>query len=382
MNRRKFLAVVGGGVIVSAAAASTGYILTRTPTKALAPWSLAGSAYTEPRMKALSYAILAPNPHNRQPWLVDLRAADKVTLTIDMDKMLPATDPFNRQITIGLGCFLDLLRMAAAEDGYRIEVDAFPLGSDAAGLDGRPIAAIMFIEDAGVIKDPLFGQVLARRSLKEPYDLNHHVPDAVLASLRDAVPASSTIGTTNDPDSIANLRRLTHDAMAVELETPRTYQESVDLFRIGKAEIEANPDGIDFSGVMFDSLSAIGFFTREAALDPTSAAYTQGIDAVMINCDTAMGYVWLVTPTNTRQDQLDAGRDWLRVNLAVTRAGIGTQPMSQALQEYPEMDTLYAECHGTLAPDGGTVQMLARLGYAPDVPPGPRWPIEAKVVGS
>ncbi len=208
------------------------------------------------------------------------------------------------------------------------------------------------------------------------------MPDAVLASLRDAVPAGSIIGTTNDPDAVANLRRLTHEAMAVELETPRTYRESVDLFRIGKAEIEANPDGIDFSGAMFDSLAAIGFFTREAALDPTSAAYSQGIDAVMINCDTAMGYVWLVSPTNTRQDQLDAGRDWLRVNLAATRAGTGTQPMSQALQEYPEMDALYAECHDTLAPDGGIVQMLARLGYAPDVPPGPRWPIEAKVIGS
>ena len=31
----------------------------------------------------------------------------------------------------------------------------------------------------------------------------------------------------------------------IEIETPRTYKESVDLFRIGRAEVDANPDGID-----------------------------------------------------------------------------------------------------------------------------------------
>ena len=52
--------------------------------------------YTEPRKRALSYAILAPNPHNRQPWLVDLSQQDLIVLHIDSDKMLPHTDPFNR----------------------------------------------------------------------------------------------------------------------------------------------------------------------------------------------------------------------------------------------------------------------------------------------
>lgn len=98
------------------------------------------------------------------------------------------------------------------------------------------------------------------------------------------------------------------------------------------------------------------------------------------NADTAMGHVWLVTAANTRRDQIAAGADWLRVNLALTGAGVGTQPLSQALQEYPEMAALYADIHKRLAPGGGTVQMFARIGYGPAAEPSPRWPLEKKIV--
>lgn len=69
-TRRKFLKVLGGGVIVAAAGGGA-FLATRTPTKALAPWERA-TGYDEPVKRALAHALLAPNPHNRQPWLVDL----------------------------------------------------------------------------------------------------------------------------------------------------------------------------------------------------------------------------------------------------------------------------------------------------------------------
>jgi hypothetical protein len=173
---------------------------------------------------------------------------------------------------------------------------------------------------------------------------------------------------------------LTRRALDIEIRTPRTYKESVDLFRIGKAEIEANPDGIDFGGPLFDALALLGQFNRETALDPGSLIYSQGVDVVMANVDTAMAHVWLVSSGNSRADQIAAGGDWLRINLAATAAGVGLQPLSQALQEFPEMQTCYAEAHQRLAPGGGTVQMLARLGYAAPVAPSPRWPLAAKLI--
>ena len=93
-----------------------------------------------------------------------------------------------------------------------------------------------------------------------------------------------------------------------------------------------------------------------------------------------MGHLWLTTPSNSREDQIAAGRDWVRINLAATAAGVALQPLSQALQEYPEMAEHYANIHKMLAPAGHTIQMLGRIGYAADVPPSPRWPLEAKLL--
>lgn len=376
LSRRKTLALIGGGVIV-AATASLGAVASRRPRTALLPWDAAG-AETEPRRRALSWALLAPNPHNRQPWLVDLREAGVVTLYVDTGKLLPHTDPLNRQITIGLGCFLELMRMAAAQDGQRVTITPFPEGFDDTALDARPVARAVFVADASVTPDPLFAHVLDRRSTKEPFDLTRPLPADTLALLN--VAQHGRFGGTIEAEAVADWRAFTHEALRIEIETPLTYKESVDLFRIGRAEVDANPDGIDFTGPLFEVLGATGLMTRESVLDTTSQAYKAGLDAVYANTDTAMGHVWLVTPGNSRPDQIATGADWLRVNLAATAAGVAFQPLSQALQEYPEMAGPYADLHARLAPTGGTVQMLARIGYGPQVDPSPRWPLDAKIL--
>ena len=375
ISRRKTLALIGGGFIV-AASAGAGVAVTRKPTTALAPWADAGG-YDDIRRYALSYAILAPNPHNRQPWIVDLGAPDRAVLYVDTDRLLPHTDPFSRQIVIGLGCFLEVMRLAAAERGFAVDFDLFPDGMDAERLDARPVAICTFVE-GGASPDPLFAQVPHRRTLKEPYDTTRPVSTEALGAVLASAQATMVDGSVDDR-SVQELRALSHEALRIEIETPHTYKESVDLFRIGSREVNANPDGIDFSGPVFEAMSLAGLFTREAALDRNSTAYREGLKAVYANTDTAMGHLWQVTTSNTRIDQIAAGRDWVRINLAATAAGLGIQPLSQALQEYPEMSELYRDIHARLAPAGGTVQMFARIGYGPSVPVSPRWAMETKL---
>jgi hypothetical protein len=170
--------------------------------------------------------------------------------------------------------------------------------------------------------------------------------------------------------------------MEIEIETPRTFNESVDLFRIGRREVEASPDGLEFHGPAFEAMRLFGLFTREAARNPASAAFAQGREAVLAPIRTGMAYIWQVTPANDRATQIETGRDWLRLNLAAVAEGVGFHPLSQALQEYPEMAELQDAVHARLAPGGGTVQMLSRLGYGPEVGPTPRWPLEAKLVNA
>ena len=131
---------------------------------------------------------------------------------------------------------------------------------------------------------------------------------------------------------------------------------------------------------MFETLRLTGLFTREAAMDRDSMSYAAGEAMVVENMMTAMAHLWQVTPGNSRVEQIRAGQDWVRINLAATAEGLGLQPLSQGLQEYPEMADIYQSLHETLAPQGGTVQMWCRLGYGPQIPVSPRWPLENKLL--
>ena len=89
-------------------------------------------------------------------------------------------------------------------------------------------------------------------------------------------------------------------------------------------------------------------------------------------------YVVLTSDSNTRAEQIEAGRQWLRLNLKTTELGLALHPVSQCLQEYQEMSELYTKAHTLLANDGQTVQMLGRIGYGPSIGRTPRWPLESK----
>ena len=377
LTRRQTLALFGGGVILAATGAITTFLTTRTPTKALQPWQIAGQGYADPRLDTVSWAILAPNPHNRQPWIVRLDGDDGFTLYADPERRLPTTDPFDRQIAIGLGCFLEIARQAAAQNGFRLNVEPFPEGENAERLDQRPVARARLL--SGGNADPLFAHVAARRSCKEPYDMARPVSDGTMNTVLTSAGAGVRAAGTANAAKVTDLRNLGWRGHVIEIETPRTLQESIDLMRLGRAEIEAHPDGIDLGGPFLETLNLTGLLTRESMADRTSESYRQGLEMYRALFDNTPAFVWLATAGNTRRDHLAAGAAWVRMNLAATGLGVAMHPISQTLQEYPEMAALYAEAHERLANPGETVQMLGRLGYGPTVAPSPRWPLTTRI---
>ncbi|MCP4385697.1 MAG: hypothetical protein GY798_30530 [Hyphomicrobiales bacterium] len=176
------------------------------------------------------------------------------------------------------------------------------------------------------------------------------------------------------------LRTITRDAILDEMRTPEAHQESIELTRIGRAEIEANPDGISISGALLESLNLIGVFTQEKLSDPSSGVFETALGMIEAAAMATMGFVWVNTDDNDRRAQIAAGRAYMRVALQTTADGLAMQPMSQAMQEYPAMKGHYDAVHARLTNGTGErVQMLARLGYAPNVDPAPRWALETRL---
>ena len=375
VSRRSFLAIAGGAGVITAAG-GTGFALTRTPHRALEPWTLAGSAYSDPRKRALSYALLCPNPHNMQPWIADLSEPDTVILSCDLEKVLHDTDPYNRQIIIGLGCFIELARMAAAQEGTRLEILPFPNGTPNQLLDERPVARLVFHRDQAE-PDPLFAHVLERRTNREPFDQSRPVPSELLERTLQASRHTNAEGVL-DPERIKRLKDIAAKAWVVECETERTRLESVRVMRIGKAEIEANPDGISLGGAVLEILAMVGLLNRDALADPTSFAARSAVDTYSALIKSSMGFIYTYTSTNSRLDQLATGYDWLRLNLNATALGLALQPLSQALQELPEMEQHFADLHSHLGVSNGTVQMFGRVGFAKQPAPSPRWRLETR----
>jgi hypothetical protein len=379
MNRRLFLLSAGGAGLVAATGA-TAFALTRTPTSALMPWDIAGVRRDDPRRFVVEHAVLAPNPHNRQPWIVELTGPSTMTLWCDLDRRLPETDPFDRQIVIGLGCFTELASLAARAIGYRLESVSFPEGEAHPRLDRRPVAHWTLVRDAAAQTDPLFHQIKARRSTKRPFDMTRPVPVSALAALNALSTPLARVATLAEPSSVAAVRALTWDAWEVEARTPRTYRESIDLMRIGRREIEANPDGISLGGPFLEGLSLIGQLSREQLADPGSSAYRLGADMYRTMLAATPAYCLVVSPDESRAGQFAAGRAYLRVNLAANAAGLSLHPVSQALQEFPEMADVKVRLEATLgiaAPN--RLHMLARLGYGPAVPQTPRWAAATRI---
>ena len=368
LSRRNSIKVIGAGVIVAAAAGAVAVPrLDAMPTAAVEGWSGPRSGERDPRRRALAFALLAPSPHNLQSWLVDLSRDGEVLLFVDGGRLLPQTDPQSRQILIGQGCFLEILSMAAAAEGWRTETQLFPAGP---WTVERPVARIVFSRLAAPSIDPLFAQVPRRRTVKgrfEPRPLDAAHRRALLAGV-DLHGLSLSI--VDEPARVERLRAIAIAGSELEMNTPHTHKESIDVVRIGAAEIAAHRDGISIKGPMIWVLRQLGAMTPDKAMTPGTMAWNSGRDYVLAGYASAPAFGWLASTGNDRSTQVAAGRAWVRLQLAAGALGVALQPHSQTLQEYPEMEALRAAMRAeTGVASDETLQMFFRLGYAAD--PGP-----------
>ena len=346
-NCRTFLKAAGGAGLMLVGSGAL-FVATRRPSAALQAWDAAKASSSDARLDVFRHAILAPNPHNRQPWQIQLIGRDEAVITCDLDRRLPQTDPFDRQITIGFGCFLELARIAAAERGLRMDTTLFPQGESAPRLTAAPIARLRFVPDLGVAKDPLFGAILIRRSSKVPFDSSRALDAGTLDALTRAGGDGAAAFASRDPALVADLRALTWRAWMMEATTPRTWQESVDLMRIGRSEIEANPDGIALGGAVLEALALVGQISRKALANPSSRAFRSGVDRYRAILEQTPSYLWITTPGNGRFAQIAAGRAYVRVNMVAAASGLGMHPVRQALQEFSEMAVEFDALHARL----------------------------------
>ena len=380
MQRRNFIRLLGGGTLALATLPLSG-CSADYPPEAVAAWA-GPPAEADLRHWALGYALLSPSAHNLQSWQVDLREPDAITLHVDRERLLPATDPHSRQIMVSQGCFIEAVLIALRQRGIEAQLQLFPEGEVAPReIDARPVARISWTANArGAAPDPLFAQLLHRSTSKLAYDTQHPVPPELLARLLDiAMPSDVAVAGTVDPGRIARLRQLCLASAEVELLTHATMMENLRLTRVGPAEILQHRDGVSVNTPFARAMSSLGLFDRSHAPAPDGAAYKAMHKVYEDYSLTAMGFAWLSTAPG-RRGEVEAGRAWLRLQLRATALGLQLHPMSQSLQEFPEMREHYLAVHQDLlgsTPDQRVLQMFGRLGFGAPGPHTPRRELHA-----
>lgn len=371
-SRRQFIRLLGGGAVIAAGSAASGCSST-LPEAAVQPWQ-SPAAENDLRRFMLAHALLAPNPHNRQPWIADLGEPGRIHLVCDGERLLPETDPFGRQILVGCGAFVELAVIAAAQRGHAVSVDAFPRGAPAANElpRGTRVATLTLGAPGSAQADPLFAQIVRRHTNKTAYANDRPLPAALHTAWADTARAFGLRANVVVGDAaMAPIRRVTRESYAIECLTPRTWLESARLMRIGPEAIATHRDGISINAAMPRVMHAVGMFDP-MEVPRRGASSLQRVMDRWTPFETGSGYLWLAGDGNARLTQLAAGRAYVRQHLQATAAGVDMHPLSQALQEFPEVRGPYDALHRELGidPARGPVQMLARVGYAV-APTGP-----------
>jgi hypothetical protein len=330
----------------------------------------------------LSYASLAPNAHNTQPWLVAL-GEHTIELFVDGARLLPETDPPYRQSHVSQGTFLELLVIALAEEGVASDVEYFPQGEYANDvLEPLPVARVHLVSRPPS-KDPLFSAITERRSNKSVYEGTRALATSEVHSLsqapRETTASLSIIDTADARDRLAELCT---EAMAVEVRAAPRNAETARWFRFNESEIEEKRDGFGMAQTGRGKLAR--WFAERFVLDRVTAADPNGsfargaIDMTREQAASAAAFGVLSTQGNTRQAQIIAGRAYARIALTTTSLGLAMHPMSQALEEYPDMAGTKSRLEKEVGlAEGRTVQMLFRLGHAEPTEHTPRRDVRA-----
>lgn len=377
MDRRNFIKLTGFGL--AATTLSSGLIACSDGSTELDyGWNGPEPTIKDIRLKLIAYAILSPNPHNKQPWQIQLLDQHSFDLYVDQTRLLPETDPYARQIHIGQGTFLETLSIAASAHGYQANITYFPLGSYSnMTLAQQPVARITLVPQAGIRRDPMFDYVLTRQSNKRDYD-NSLLSSAQKTSLLDwSKSTSGQLTLIDTPIEQTYMREMLTQAMQLEVGNKARDLETIAMFRFNEDEVKQYRDGFGLAhnGVTgLKKILAENFFLDRASTehDPTDFG-KQSVDMVKRITESTSTFAWLSTKQNERIDQVKIGRDYCRLNLMATAMGLAIHPMSQVLQEYADMLPLQQafKQHFNI-PASDTVQMLVRIGKAAPLTHTPR----------
>lgn len=327
--------------------------------------------YDDVRMQVVAHGLLAPNGHNIQPWKIKLDEKDASAFYLygDSQRLTPDVDPPARQFTITQGTFLEYCAVAAEKLGYTADISLFPDGvydadGSAGSIETKPAAKVTLRKSNQTASD-LYNALFLPDTSRVAYS-ETKLSDAQLEKLT----AQNSYGNIlfriyQDKADMDKISRYVTDSAVIEGNVHAINADSVKLTRYNEYLKNRYRSGFSIEG---SGVSGFPLYLKEAMVTmlPFLNSEAASKDAIVSQAEMAVNhtpaYAMIITKDNGRTAQVQAGMLYSRVQLKAEAAGLAVQPLSQSLEEYPQMSDCYQGIHKDYAPDGGTIQMLFRIG--------------------
>jgi hypothetical protein len=385
MNRRKFIRIFGlgtGAIVLTTGITGYGHLISSFGSSDASDsygWNGPTSNINDIRLQVLAYAILSPNPHNKQPWIIKLTGPKEFELYVDSERLLPATDPYFRQIHIGQGTFLETASIAASGFGHDAVITLFPQGTYSnTQIVNKPVARVSLTANESVKTNPLFANLLSRHSNKREYNQQALTQNQISELTRfNADNNHNSLTLVDSPAAKKQLEQVLTKAMQIEVGNKARNEETIKMFRFNQAEVELYRDGFGTAQAGLSGLQRLlvenFILSREnTEKDPTEFGQ-QAVTMTQKTVESTSTFAWITSASNSRIDQINVGREYCRINLKTNAMGLAQHPLSQILQEYEDMLPLQATFKNFFdIKESDTVQMLFRLGTAEVTPHSPR----------
>jgi nitroreductase len=332
-------------------------------------------------VRLVAAATLAPSPHNAQAWLFRL-APNRIDLFADRSRGTGATDPFKREMYIGLGAALENLLRAAQANGYATTVTLMP--------DDRESAHAARIELARSTPrvSELYQQIPRRHTNRYAYVQGKEVPGAALAAM-GALGTPDTKGARvfwftrkAQRAEVGELLVAATEALIADRDQSRSDYE---WFRQDWDEIQRRRDGItvDAAGLS-DLTAALAKLLPAQSRTATDDAWLTATRDRQTKTAAAYAIVAVRDASNNRQ-RLAGGRLLERIHLWTAAHGLALQHMNQLTERADRELELgitprFGDALRTLVPSGWQALSAFRSGYPTHTPhKSPRRPVQTVI---
>ncbi|WP_379137726.1 Acg family FMN-binding oxidoreductase [Paenibacillus sp. sgz500958] len=352
-----------------------------TASKYLEPWTPGYSQqFDDPRIQLAAHGLLSANGHNLQPWHIRLDKEDPKVfyLYADSRRLAREVDPWARQTMISQGTFLEYVRVAGEKLGYSTAIELFPEGDYdeknlTGSMDSKPVAKIILTKTTP-LNSPLYSYMFLPDTNRNAYLDARLTNEQVsqIAGISGVGDITMTIRVYQDTKDIRKLENYVLEGANIESRVHRINEESAAIFRAN--EFQKNKyrygfslEGQGTSGFMKHIMQ--GLITIVPSINSEKASADLFVQSTRTAIEHTPAYAMIISKGNSREEQVGAGMLYSRLVLTAHEMGLVMQPVSQVLEEYPEMNEQYSSIHSEYAMMGTTIQMFLRLGQpAKDTP--------------